>query len=300
MTTRPSPVPAVLAVLSCLAALAAGALQLRGAPPTGYAEVFAPVWVAPVAAVAGLVAAGLGPRLPRVAVPVGWAAVVLLFWGSGGLALEGFRAFFAVTGIPAGDFAEVDVPGMVVRTLSALAAVTTVLYTWGVGRRLRPAARGGRHRPRYLALAMCVPYPSLKVYWWLGGTFGRPEPHTGGVPWMELVLFATGALVVLGLTGPVVEGRLRPALLAAGWLGSTAALTMGALMVFGTLSQLLGVSDGPVDLDAGAVTGLVAMTYGSWLVVGVALLAATLQAHDDRRPGAPNRAVGDRVLRGAA
>ncbi len=75
---------------------------------------------------------------------------------------------------------------------------------------------------------------------------------------------------------------------------------MGALMVFGTLSQLLGVSDGPVDLDAGAVTGLVAMTYGSWLVVGVALLAATLQAHDDRGPGAPNRAVGTRVLRRAA
>ncbi|GAA1730283.1 hypothetical protein GCM10009809_27260 [Isoptericola hypogeus] len=296
MTPRP-----ILATVSCLAALAAGTLHLLGAPPTGYSAIFAPRWVVPAAAAVGLVAIWLsGPaRRPRVGVPTGWAAVVLLFWGAGGLALEGFRAFFAVTGIPAGEFAQVDVPGMLTRALSALAAVATVLYTWDVGREARPGAAGRRRWPRCLAVAMCVPYPSLKIYWWLGGTVGRPEPYTGGLPGMELALFAVGALVALGLTGSLVEGRLRPVLLAAGWAGSTAALTMGALMVFGTLAQLLGVSDGPVDLGAGAITALVALTYGSWLAVGVALLAATLQAHDGRRV-LGHAPTGGRAERGVA
>lgn len=280
----------VVAAVCCLAALLAGLLHLRGAPPTGYSAIFAPRGVVPVAAAVALVALGLCARRPRAGVPLGWVAVVLLFWGSGGLALEGFRAFFAVTGIPAGEFAEVDVPGMTVRALSALAAVTTVLTT-GAARAARPVAAPGRRWPRYVALAMCVPYPSLKLYWWLGGTVGRPEGSTEGVPWMEVALFAAGALVVLGLTGPRATGRLRPLLLAAGWLGSTAALTMGALMLFGTLGQLLGLTAGPVDLEAGAITGLVAMTYGSWLAVGVALLAATLQAQGARRPARPARAV---------
>ncbi|MFD6179306.1 MULTISPECIES: hypothetical protein [unclassified Isoptericola] len=281
----------VLAVASCAAALLAGLLRLLGAPPAGYSAIFAPRAVVPVAATVALVALGLCARRPRAGVPLGWAAVVLLFWGSGGLALEGFRAFFAVTGIPAGDFAEVDVPGMAVRSLSALAAVTTALATWDAARAARPAAAPEPRWPRYVALAMCVPYPSLKVYWWLGGTVGRTGSGTGGVPWMEVALFATGALVVAGLTGPRATGRLRPLLLAAGWLGSTAALTMGALMVFGTLGQLLGLTAGPVDLEAGAITGLVAMTYGSWLAVGVALLAATLQAQGARRAVHPARAV---------
>ncbi|SKC39918.1 hypothetical protein [Krasilnikoviella flava] len=279
----------VLALASCTAALLAGLLHLRGAPPTGYSAIFAPRGVVPVAAALALVALGLCARRSRAGVALGWPAVVLLFWGSGGLALEGFRAFFAVTGIPAGEFAEVDVPGMVTRALAALAAVTTVLTTWDAARAARPVAAPGRRWPRYVALAMCVPYPSLKLYWWLGGTFGRPGGHAEGVPWMEVALFATGALVVLGLTGPWATGRLRPLLLAAGWLGSTAALTMGALMLFGTLGQLLGLTAGPVDLDAGAITGLVALTYGSWLLVGVALLAATLQAQDARRPVGPAR-----------
>jgi hypothetical protein len=273
----------VLALLSCTAALLAGLLHLRGAPPTGYSAIFAPRGVVPVAAALALVALGPCARRSRAGVPLGWLAVVLLFWGSGGLALEGFRAFFAVTGVPAGEFSEVDVPGMVTRALAALAAVATVLTTWDAAGAARPVAAPGRRWPRYVALAMCVPYPSLKLYWWLGGTAGRPEGHAEGVPWMEVALCATGALVVLGLTGPRASGRLRPLLLAAGWLGSTAALTMGALMLFGTLGQLLGLTTGPVDLDAGAITGLVAVTYGSWLLVGVALLAATLQAQDARR-----------------
>jgi len=278
--TRPLPFRLALAVVCCTAALLAGLLHLRGAPPSGYSAIFAPRGVVPVAAAVALVALGLSARSPRVGGPLAWVAVVLLFWGSGGLALEGFRAFFAVTGIPAGEFAEVDVPGMTVRALSALAAVTTVLTTADAARSARSVAAPWRRWPRYVALAMCVPYPSLKLYWWLGGTVGRPEGSTEGVPWMEVALFAAGALVVLGLTGPRATGRLRPLLLAAGWLGSTAALTMGALMLFGTVGQLLGLTAGPVDLRAGAITGLVAMTYGSWLAVGVALLAATLQAQD--------------------
>jgi hypothetical protein len=274
----------LLALVSCTAALLAGLLSVLAPPPTGYSAIFAPPWVTPVAAASALAALGLCARRSRAGVPFGWVAVVLLFWGSGGLALEGFRAFFAVTGIPAGEFAEVDVPGMVTRALAALAAVTTALTTWDVARAARPVGAPGPRWPRYVALAMCVPYPSLKLYWWLGGMVGRPEGRAEGVPWMEVALFATGALVVLCLTGPRASGRLRPLLLAAGWLGSTAALTMGALMLFGTLGQLLGLTAGPVDLDAGAITALVAVTYGSWLLLGVALLAATLRAQEARLP----------------
>jgi hypothetical protein len=262
--------------------LVAGVVRWSGPPPDGYSAIFAPPWVAPVAAGLALLAVatarGHSAGSRRTAV-LGGAAVVLLFWAAGGLALDAFRAFFAVTGIPAGDFSVVDVPGALVRSLAAVTAVVTTLSTWSVA---TAGARPVRRRwPRVLGLAMCVPYPALKAYWWLGGTLGRPEPHTGGAPVMEVALFATAAVLVLALTHRPVPGRvLRATLRAGGWVAASAGLTMGALMVFGTAAQLLGMDDGPVELGAGAITVIVALTYGTWLVIGVALLVATLDARD--------------------
>jgi hypothetical protein len=280
--------------VSASATLVVGALRWWGPPPEGYSAIFAPSWVAPVAAGVALLAVvaarGRRPASRHLALGLGWAAVVLLFWAGGGLALDAFRAFFAVTGIPAGDFAVVDVPGALVRSLATVAAVATTLGTWSVA---TPGARPVRRRwPRVLGLAMCVPYPALKAYWWLGGTLGRPEPHTGGAPVMEVALFATAAVLVLALTHRPVPGRVvRAVLQVTGWVAASAGLTMGALMLFGTAAQLLGLDDGPVDLDAGAITVIVALTYGTWLVIGLALLVATLDA------GAASQR---RALRGAA
>jgi len=285
-TTGTSPSPAPSAVLAAVAAgsaattLLVGLLRWTGPPPAGYSAIFAPLWVAPVAAAVALLACvAARTRASRpLAVGLGWTAVVLLFWAGGGVALDAFRTFFAVTGIPAGDFSVVDVPGAVVRSLGAVTAVVMVLHTWASG-------AGGTDRsrrwPRTLALAMCVPYPALKVYWWLGGTLGRPEPHTGGAPVMEIALFATAAVLVLALTRRPVPGRVvRGGLRAAGWVAASAGITMGALMLFGTAAQLLGLDDGPVDLGAGPITVIVALTYATWLVIGVALLVATLDARD--------------------
>ena len=288
LSSRP-PVPTALVVTAAVTAsatLAAGVLRWTGPPPAGYSAIFAPLGVAPVAGTLALVALAVSRSRtapPRsLVVGLGWGAVVLLFWAAGGLALDAFRAFFAVTGIPAGDFAVVDVPGALVRALSATTAVVTALHTWSA---TTPRSAPVRRRwPRALALVMCVPYPALKVYWWLGGTLGRPEPHTGGVPLMELALFATAALLALALTHRPLPGRLvRGGMQAVGWVAASAGLTMGALMVFGTAAQLLGLDDGPVDLDAGAITVLVALTYATWLVIGVALLVATLDARDAAR-----------------
>lgn len=273
--------PATTAVTASVT-LVAGVLRWSGPPPDGYSAIFAPPWVAPVAAGLALLAVatarGHGAGSRRTAA-LGGAAVVLLFWAAGGLALDAFRAFFAVTGIPAGDFSVVDVPGALVRSLAAVTAVVTTLSTWSVA---TAGARPVRRRwPRVLGLAMCVPYPALKAYWSLGGTLGRPEPHTGGAPVMEVALFATAAVLVLALTHRPVPGRVvRAVLRAGGWVAASAGLTMGALMVFGTAAQLLGLDDGPVDLGAGAITVIVALTYGTWLVIGVALLVATLDARD--------------------
>lgn len=287
---------AAAAVVTASTTLVAGVLRWAGPPPEGYSAIFAPPWVAPVAAGLALLAVAAASRRRAtspgrsdtsrtLALGLGWTAVVLLFWAAGGVALDGFRAFFAVTGIPAGDFSVVDVPGAVVRSLAAVTAVVMVLRTWSTA--TAGAAPARRRWPRVLGLVMCVPYPALKLYWWLGGTLGRPEPHTGGAPVMELALFATAAVLVLALTHRPVPGRLvRGGLQAAGWVAASAGLTMGALMLFGTAAQLLGLQDGPVDLDAGVITVVVAVTYGTWLAIGAALLVATLDARDaGRRTG---------------
>jgi hypothetical protein len=288
----------VTAAVTASATLVAGVLRWAGPPPDGYSAIFAPLWVAPAAAALALLALAVSrgsDTLRQAAVGLGWSAVVLLFWAAGGLALDAFRTFFAVTGIPAGDFAVVDVPGALVRSFSAVTAVVTVLHTWSFAR--AGAAPVRRRWPRTVALAMCVPYPALKIYWWLGGTLGAPEPYTGGAPVMELALFVAAGLLALALTRRPVQGRVvRGTLQVVGWVAASAGLTMGALMVFGTAAQLLGLDDGPVDLGAGAITAVVALTYGTWLVIGAALLVATLDARDAAARLAGRAGTGHRTV----
>lgn len=63
-------------------------------------------------------------------------------------------------------------------------------------------------------------------------------------------------------------------------------LSMGFLMVFGLLAQLTGVAEAAVALPSDAATLMVLCVYGTWLMLGVVVLAATLQLMERRRGAA--------------
>jgi hypothetical protein len=75
-----------------------------------YDKGMAPLWVPLLAAVFAIVAALVNQR--RLILVCGWTAAVLFLWSASGVVLDGFRAFYWVTGIPAGDFAQVDGPAL--------------------------------------------------------------------------------------------------------------------------------------------------------------------------------------------
>ncbi|MDF5756458.1 hypothetical protein [Spongiactinospora sp. TRM90649] len=260
------------AVATCLS------VPLAAVLPGGldYDRGFAPAWATVVASLLAvlciLAVSGARPPGPRLAwgLVAGWTAVALLLWSAGGVVLDAFRAFFWVTGIPAGTFAQVDWPGALTRALSLAAAAATVAVLLAARRAPRTTAW-----PGYAAFALCFPYPLLKLYWSLGGTTARPAVYHEGFPAMELITL--GGLAVLSLALVQDWGRAVPRrlLLVAAWVAAAALVSMGALAVFGTLSQLTGMTDGPVEFGSGSAA-MVGLVYGSWLLLGVALGAAAL------------------------
>ncbi|MGI5201370.1 hypothetical protein ACQEU6_07240 [Spirillospora sp. CA-108201] len=68
----------------------------------------------------------------------------------------------------------------------------------------------------------------------------------------------------------------RPTVLVPAWTATGALVSMGALAGFGSLSQALGLTDGPVDFGDVASVAMVGTVYGSWLLFGLALGGATL------------------------
>ncbi|MGW0481452.1 hypothetical protein [Nonomuraea sp. NPDC003214] len=251
------------AVVSLLTLITA--LVTAGLPAPSYTAGFAPHLVTAGAALAGAVFA----LVPRPA-PLGWAAAVLLLWSAGGVVLDGFRAFFAVTGIPAGDFATVDWPGMAGRAL-ALAATGLV----GALALRRTRVPGGPWLG-YTAFALGFVYPTAKLYWSFGGEFLRPAVYAEGFPYGELVMLVVGATGSLALVQGWGRRLPRRLVLAGGWTGAAMLATMGSMSVFGTLAQLLGVTDGPVPLGDASAVIMVSVVYGSWLLFGLAVGGATL------------------------
>jgi hypothetical protein len=61
---------------------------------------------------------------------------------------------------------------------------------------------------------------------------------------------------------------------------------MGFLMVFGMIAQLTGLAEGVVAFSSDGSTVMVLCVYGTWLMLGVVVLAATLQLMDRRRRAA--------------
>ncbi|MER7504954.1 hypothetical protein AB0L05_38330 [Nonomuraea pusilla] len=250
--------------ISALIVLAlAVALALVPLPALPYTTGFAPHWVTVLAGLLGAVfvvrphAAGLLPA-------------VLLLWSAGGIVLDAFRAFFAVTGIPAGEFARVDWPGMALRGLSlAGCALLGALLL----RRIR--VPGGSWLG-YSAFALGFVYPMAKLYWSFGGTLLRPAGYDEGFPYGELVMLLIGAVGSLALVQRWGRWLPRRLVLAGGWAGTAMLTTMGTMSVFGTLSQMLGLTRGPVPLSDPAAVATVGLVYGSWLLFGLAVGGATL------------------------
>jgi hypothetical protein len=275
--------------LTVTALTLAGKLVLPGLPADQvYTKGFAPWWATVSAIVLGGIAVAVSlwrrPGTRRLVAITGGSAAVLLLWSGAGVVLDGFRAFFAVTGIPAGDFAVVDWPGMACRFASLVGCALLAAVTIGTARREAPRcvdcgtvttpAIPGRRWHGYAAAVLGLPYPALKLYWWAGGTFLRPEPFQEGFPLMELIAMVGG--VVLSLVLVQRWGRIFPRWmpLVPGCVVTAILISMGGLSIFGTIAQLLGVNDGPVPLDGDSMW-MVGFVYGGWAVFGLALLGAT-------------------------
>ncbi|WP_328954388.1 hypothetical protein [Kitasatospora purpeofusca] len=275
-----------------------------------------PAWAPWAGAVLGLAVAvtgaGVGERLPavrggsrRAALWVGWTACVLLLWTAVGLVFDVFRAFFWATGIPAGEFAAVDWPGFLTR-VPAFAA--TVL----LGRELlnfRRVTSGGCEacghtshgstRPTawlgYAAAGLATVYPSVKYYWWAGGSFGRPETYLEGFPVMETVLLVGGVVLALALVRPwgrvypfwipFLAGRQveRRICVVAGW-GLAALLSLqGLIPLFAALNHVLGGP--PMPFTSGSANSwVITVVYGGWALFGLALAGATHAYQQRTRP----------------
>jgi hypothetical protein len=254
----------------------------------------APAWVPLLAAALAICAVTLAGRSAsrRTVLIAGWAATVLFLWSAGGVVLDGFRAFYWATGIPAGDFAQVDWPGALRRFVSlvAVAAVGagTLSFQRTTANGCRSCGRPARERPTawlgYTAFAVNFPYPALKLYWSLGGSIGRPVPYSEGFPAMELAGLVAGALLSLALVQRWGRRLPRRLVLAPALLGTAALISMAALMVFGTTTQLLGITDGPVDFSDTRALLMVGAVYVSWLVFGLALGGSALAYQRDTRP----------------
>lgn len=295
-TTTPEAVsrslPVVVSVIGTAATLAACAVQpyLSGGRDYISSLGIVPDRLPLAAGALGLgaalaIARGLGRR--PVVVVVGWIASVLLLWTAVGVVFDGFRAFFWATGIPAGDFAQVDWPGFLTRAV-AFAATVALARTVLAYQRVTGAGcdRCGRTAdaeawqaawPGYAACAPACVYPAVKLYWWLGGGFGRSADfHEAGAPVMSVLLLAGSVLVALALVRP--WGRRLPRwmpLLAGGSLASVH-LLQGLIPVFAGVNRLFGGPELPFGSEDDNNFLVITAVYGSWSLFGLSLAGAVL------------------------
>jgi hypothetical protein len=264
-----------IALVLCATVFAAGAVGLILPDRPAYAGALAPSWL-PLAA-AGIAAAGIivrfngRPRWPRLGRALSWGGLLLLLWTASGLPLDLLRvASLIVPGLmPPG----VDWPGLATRAL-ALAALV-VLAHLVLARPAAPARAQAASWYGYAAFALALPYPLLKTWWALGGSFGLRWPGADGLAgsfalWLPAVpwLLAAALSLLLALTPRRLPRRL---LLVAGWSATVVVATIGPVACWSLLSGLI---DG--DADFGAMAGWVfALFYGSWALWALAAGAAT-------------------------
>lgn len=296
MMTKRTRTAGLILIAATIGAAAGAALtaaaSLAIGPTDDYARIFPPRWLALIAVtlvLASLLVARMTSSTSgtRAAGMLGWAAAVFFFGASGGVVLDGFRAFFWATGIPSGDFATVDWPGATARAASLLAALVTVAWAWRLrSGHVRDAAAAASARTRlavaWCAVAFAVPYPLLKLVWWVQDHSVPPVDVTAGFPVMELLSFGAALALVLLLTSSRRVPLPAWLLVAGGWCASMALLSMGFLMVFGLLAQATGVAAGSVMFASDGATLMVLGVYGTWLALGVVMLTSTLTFIDAR------------------
>lgn len=261
-------------VVVTIMAVATSVVRIVLGPGAAYSNVFPPPWLGLLAAAMVVPVIVLRARGSDTAsLWWAWGCAVLFFGASGGFILDLFRAFFALTRIPAGDFGVVDLPGAVSRGAVLIAALIVILYAYGTPS--RGALPSGRKAAlMWLGVLFAVPYPLLKLVWWVQGPSAIQDV---GFPVGEIVAFGaavTWIVVLVGLTRP---NGWSWTVVCGGMVGSGALLSMGALMVFGFVFQAVAPS-GAVVYGEGGSTLLVFGVYGTWLGLGAVMLAATLTA----------------------
>ena len=289
-----SPPGSAVPVLTAVAVIVASGVATATGPGAEYAQIFPPAWLGIPGAAAVLFGVLLRARALRTgrttsAEAAAWAGAVLLIGASGGFVLDCFRAFFAVTGIPAGAFSEVDVPGAVARGLSLAGAFIAIRLARTIradaGREFRATGSAtGRLSLLAAGLVLCVPYPLLKTIWWMQGDDGGFDV---GFPAMELVLFAVAAAGVVVLTTTLGDVLPRWLVVLGGWGGSLVLMSMGALMVVGLVAQATHLVPATVDLGGGTRAVIVFAVYSTWLLLGAAVAAATVLYEERRASVAP-------------
>lgn len=260
------------AALALSGAVLLAALVQRLAPGRpAYAEVFAPDWIAlPAALLAGLAATATlrGDQASSTARRViAWSGCVLMMWASGGLLLDLLRVIGL---IPFG----VDVPGMVTRTVALAATLALAHLTV-----FRPPHGSPVPVPTWFgwaAFALVLPYPLLKTWWALGGTFGLTGAGVAGelggsfLLWLPSIPFLLAAVLSVMLV-PMWRRIPRWMLLTSGWMATVITANVGLSACWALLVATVNGSPGP----EGMADWVTPLFYGSWLLFAVAIGAAT-------------------------
>jgi hypothetical protein len=126
----------------------------------------------------------------------------------------------------------------------------------------------------YVAFALALPYPVLRLHWALGGTLGLTSPGGAGAGWEPLLIaipWALAAVLSLFLASPP-PWMPRGLLLAAGWCATAVVAMIGPAAFWGFVSAL--ASGG--DMATGEIEFWVfGLFYGSWFLWAIAGGAAT-------------------------
>lgn len=288
-------IPSALAVIAAGAAIVVLATRAN-VEMLSYGVGIVPVvvpWLTALLAVAGAALALSEPGATSSgATPLMAALFILTAWSTAMLPFDLLRIVGLVS-LPLSD------SGLLLRLL-LLVAGGAALYPLLQIRRARqahcPACRrvlpGTLDRiprwPAVVAVVFALPYPTLRVVWALGGTFGTSagplalEPALAwGVAVVGCVLVAFTIVLLIG-RGPLWS---RALLGLGGVLAGTALAVIGGSAAALSLTEL--ATEGLSSSQGELMTWTFLVVYGSWFVAGLAVTAASYRYWARRREACP-------------